>query len=65
MNAGLGRVAVIAIFLTKLNYWHTQKNIESINNIIDNQVNNFVKTLADSIYQKNNPLLKLSEEGLK
>ena len=32
----------------------TQTNIESINNIIDNQVNNFVQTLADSIYQKNN-----------
>jgi hypothetical protein len=32
----------------------TEKNIYQINNIIDNQVNNFVQTLADSIYQKNN-----------
>jgi hypothetical protein len=32
----------------------TEKNIVSINNIIDNQVNNYVQTLADSIYQRNN-----------
>jgi hypothetical protein len=32
----------------------TETNIVSINNIIDRQVNNFVQTLADSIYQKNN-----------
>ena len=32
----------------------TEKNIVSINNIIDNQVNNYVQTLADSIYQQNN-----------
>lgn len=32
----------------------TETNIYQINNIIDNQVNNFVQTLADSIYQKNN-----------
>ena len=31
----------------------TETNIASINNIIDRQVNNFVQTLADSIYQKN------------
>lgn len=32
----------------------TETNIYQINIIIDNQVNNFVRTLADSIYQKNN-----------
>jgi hypothetical protein len=33
MNAGFGSDAVIAIFLTKLNYWHTQKILNQKNNV--------------------------------